>query len=178
VIMSEHRSNVEERSSRQGQRVLVAGIGNIFLGDDGFGTEVAQRLGARPQPDGVKVTDFGIRGLHLALELMEGYDLVVLVDAVRRGDPPGTVSVIEPDTSDLGGEASPDAHDMDPVTVLRLLDDMGGEIDQLLLVAGEVAETDEQIGLSVPMAAAVDEAVRVVENLVAEHVSTLTVKES
>ncbi len=159
-------------------RVLVAGIGNIFLGDDGFGTEVAQRLGARPQPDGVKVTDFGIRGLHLALELMEGYDLVVLVDAVRRGDPPGTVSVIEPDTSDLGGEASPDAHDMDPVTVLRLLADMGGEIDQLLLVAGEVAETDEQIGLSVPMAAAVDEAVRVVENLVAEHVSTLAGKES
>ncbi len=154
-------------------RVLVAGIGNIFLGDDGFGTEVAQRLRARPQPHDVKVTDFGIRGLHLALELMEGYDLVVLVDAVRRGDPPGTVSVIEPDTSDLGGEASPDAHDMDPVTVLRLLADMGGEIDQLLLVAGEVAETDERIGLSVPMAAAVDEAVRVVENLVAEHVSTL-----
>ncbi len=159
-------------------RVLVAGIGNIFLGDDGFGVEVAQRLASRPQPQDVKVTDFGIRGLHLALELMEGYDLVVLVDAVRRGDPPGTVSVIEPDTGDLGGEGSPDAHDMDPVTVLRLLADMGGEVERLLLVAGEVAETDEQIGLSEPMAAAVGEAVQVVEQLVAEHVSELAGRES
>jgi len=159
-------------------RVLVAGIGNIFLGDDGFGAEVAQRLASRPQPHGVKVADFGIRGLHLAFELLEGYDLVVLVDAVRRGDPPGTVSVIEPDTDDLGGDASPDAHDMDPVGVLRLLADMGGEVEQLLLVAGEVAETDERIGLSAPMAAAVDEAVQVVEDVVAAHVSALAGREN
>ena len=78
-------------------RVLVAGIGNIFLGDDGFGVEVASRLAARPLPDGVRVEDFGIRGVHLAYELLDGYDVLVLVDAVPIGEAPGTVAVIEPD---------------------------------------------------------------------------------
>ena len=77
--------------------MLVAGIGNIFLGDDGFGVEVAQRLADRPMPEGVQVADFGIRGVHLAYELLDGYDALVLVDAVPMGEPPGTVAVIEPE---------------------------------------------------------------------------------
>ena len=78
-------------------RVLVAGIGNIFLGDDGFGVEVADRLAGRTLPDGVQVADFGIRGVHLAYELLDGYDALVLVDAVPMGEPPGTVAIIEPE---------------------------------------------------------------------------------
>ena len=78
-------------------RVLVAGIGNIFFGDDAFGVEVAQRLAGRPMPEGVKVVDFGIRGVHLAYELLDGYDALVLVDALPMGEPPGTVAVIEPE---------------------------------------------------------------------------------
>ena len=77
--------------------VLVAGIGNIFLADDGFGVEVAQRLRRPALPDGVRVEDFGIRGVHLAYELLDGYDALVLVDAVPMGEPPGTVAVIEPE---------------------------------------------------------------------------------
>src|SRR6516225_7125141 len=83
-------------------RILVAGIGNIFLGDDAFGVEVARRLAARPQPDGVRVADFGIRGIDLTYALLDGYETVILVDATPRGGQPGTLYVIEPD---VGGPA-------------------------------------------------------------------------
>ncbi|MGH9095362.1 MAG: hydrogenase maturation protease, partial [Acidimicrobiales bacterium] len=102
-------------------RVLVAGVGNIFFGDDGFGVEVARRLDPASAPAGVKVADFGIRGVHLAYELLEGYDILILIDAVSRGDPPGTVSVIEhaaEDNMEGGTLAAMDAHGMDPGAVM------------------------------------------------------------
>ncbi len=105
-------------------KILVAGIGNIFLGDDGFGVEVANRLRRPTLPDGVRVEDFGIRGVHLAYELLDGYDALVLIDAVPMGEPPGTVAIIEPDpvgeVGDVGELATPamDAHSMNPAVVL------------------------------------------------------------
>ena len=149
--------------------ILVAGIGNIFLGDDGFGTEVARRLlaGAAGDP-AVKVVDFGIRGLHLTYELLEGYDVLILVDSLERGDPPGTITVLEVDpVSDGGG--IPDAHDMNPQNVLDLLADFGGHVGRVLVVGCEVANVDEGIGLSPPVAAAVEEAIRVVQELIEEE---------
>ncbi len=154
-------------------RVLIAGIGNIFLSDDGFGVEVAQRLLAEPFPDGVRVVDFGIRGLHLAYELGDGYDAAILIDAAPRGGQPGTIYVIEPDLSamqpDTGAE-SPllDAHGMEPVAVLSLLKTLGGKIDRVLIIGCEPETSEDGIGLSEPVSRAVDEAVGVVRNLVAQ----------
>ena len=158
--------------------ILVAGVGNIFLGDDAFGVEVANRLMGRHFPPHVKVADFGIRGLHLAYDMMDnGYGLVILVDTVSQGDEPGTITVMEIDpTSD--GEQPPDAHDMDPANVLALLADLGGQIDRLLLVGCEPAVLDEGIGLSDRLEAVVDEAVRVVEELIVEETSAYAGKES
>ena len=156
--------------------VLVAGVGNIFLGDDGFGVEVVTRMRARPVPDGVKVADFGIRGVHLAYELLEGYDLVILVDAIGLKEKPGTITVLEPQLG-TEGEVLPDAHALDPVAVMGLLTDLGGSIGRMLVVGCEPAEINEQMGLSEPVVAAVDEAIRVVDELVQEHLSTYVGKE-
>jgi len=157
-------------------RILVAGVGNIFLGDDGFGVEVVTRMGSRPVPDGVKVADFGIRGVHLAYELLDGYDLVILVDTVDLREPPGTVTVMEPDPDSEGG-VLPDAHDLDPVAVMGLLTDLGGRVGRMLVVGCQPAEMGEQMGLSPPVAAAVDDAIGAVEDLVREHMSTYVGKE-
>lgn len=152
-------------------RVLVAGIGNIFLGDDGFGVEVARRLAHEPFPEGVRVADFGIRGLHLAYELLDGYDTAILIDAAPRGGAPGTVYVIEPelagDETHAGGSLL-DAHGMEPVAVLGLLATLGGSVGRVLVVGCEPATIEEGIGLSEPVARVVAEAVRVVRELVAE----------
>ena len=153
-------------------RVLVAGVGNIFLGDDGFGSAVAQQLGGEPLAAGVKVADFGIRGVHLAYELLDGYDALVLVDAVSRGDPPGTLSVIDASGAapgDGGGDgvlAAMDAHGMDPGAVLAMVGDLGGEVAQVLVVACEAASVAEGIGLSEPVTAAVPAAVQAVKELI------------
>jgi len=152
-------------------KTLVAGIGNIFNGDDGFGSEVAQRLVRRPMPEGVHVEDYGIRGVHLAYELLEGYDLVVLVDALPRGESPGTLSVVEP-TVDLDDVPPLDSHQMDPRAVLGMVAELGGEIGRLLLVGCEPADVGEGIGLSPPVAAAVDEATRLVEALLTDELVT------
>ena len=153
------------------RRVLVAGVGNIFLGDDGFGCEVARRLvnlGPGAFPEGVKVEDFGIRGLHLAYEILDGYDLVILVDAMGQGDAPGTVTVLEVDTASEGG-GIPDAHDMNPQNVLDLLTDLGGKLDRLLIVGCEPYSLDENLGLSAALEGAVESAVRVVQELIAQE---------
>jgi hydrogenase maturation protease len=142
-------------------RVLVAGIGNIFLSDDGFGVEVANRLAGLPVPEGVKVADFGIRGVHLAYELLDGYDAVILVDALPTGDPPGTVCVFEPETDD-DRPGVLDAHGLDPAAVLSMLSKLGGQVGRTLVVGCQPATLDEGIGLSEPVAAAVDEAVHAV----------------
>jgi hydrogenase maturation protease len=157
-------------------RVFVVGVGNIFLGDDGFGVEVAARMKRRPIPAGVRVDDFGIRGVHLAYELLEGYDLVILVDTLDLGEKPGTVSVLEPDLDDVG-EVMPDAHDLDPASVMGLLSDLGGSVGRMLVVGCQPADLQEHMGLSAPVAAAVDGAIRVVDELVQEHMSTYVGKE-
>ncbi|MDQ6783881.1 MAG: hydrogenase maturation protease [Actinomycetota bacterium] len=154
--------------------VLVAGIGNIFLGDDGFGVEVANRLKARPSREGVRVVEYGIRGLHLAYELLDGYDTLVLIDAVSIGEPPGTVAVVEPDRSATAAPAL-DAHSMNPEAVLGMLDTLGGQVRRVLVVGCQPAVISETMGLSSPVANAVEEAVGVVEGLLEEfHATTRT----
>jgi hydrogenase maturation protease len=155
-------------------RILVAGIGNIFLGDDAFGVEVVQRLALGELPDEVRVVDFGIRGLDLTYALLDGYEAVILVDAAPRGGRPGTVYVLEPEMGTpeaQGGEVLLDTHNLDPVIVLRLATAMGGRVERLLLVGCEPAplhETEEmQMGMSDAVRAAVDEAVPLIEALVA-----------
>jgi hydrogenase maturation protease len=157
-------------------KVLVAGVGNVFLGDDGFGVEVARRLADERLPAWVRVGDFGIRGVHLAYELLEGYEKAILVDASPRGEPPGTVYVIEPD---LDGQPDPavaagpgvlvDAHGMEPDAVFSLLKALGGDVPKLLVVGCEPAEVSERMGLSPAVAGAVDQAVAVVRELIDEH---------
>jgi hydrogenase maturation protease len=152
-------------------RILVAGVGNIFLGDDAFGVEVAQRLARRAWPDGVRVADFGIRGLDLAYTLLDGYEAVIIVDAAPRGGPPGTLYVIEAAAEPAGAEAAGlvEMHGMDPVKVLRLAAAMGAKVDRLLVVGCEPATPGEaeEMAMSGPVRAAVDEAVGLVESLVA-----------
>ena len=130
------------------KRVLVAGVGNIFLGDDAFGVEVARRLRTATLPAGVRVEDFGIRSLHLAYELLDGgYDLTVLVDASPRGGAPGTVYLIEPDL-DRVDAASADAHAMNPDTIFASLRALGGKPGRVLVVGCEPASVEEGMGLS------------------------------
>jgi hydrogenase maturation protease len=149
--------------------VLVAGVGNIFLGDDGFGVEVARRLAAVPLPRGVRVADFGIRGVHLAFELLDGVRTLVLVDALARGEEPGTVWVLERDAVRTpSAPAAADAHGLDPDTVLATLAGLGGRVDRVLVVGCEPACIEERIGLSEPVARAVDTAVDAVRRLLAE----------
>jgi hydrogenase maturation protease len=157
--------------------VLVAGVGNVFLGDDGFGVEVATRLLDTPMPDGVKVADFGIRGVHLAYELLDGYDALVLIDAVPRGDAPGTLYVIEPDLdaiepAGVGGGPVMDAHGMAPDAVLALLAALGGRLGRVWVLGCEPADVSERMGLSEPVAGAVEEAVRLARRLAEEAVTT------
>jgi hydrogenase maturation protease len=159
------------------RRILVAGIGNTFLGDDGFGVEVANRLAGRALPDGVRAADFGIRGVHLAYELLDGYDALVLVDAVPMGEPPGTVAIIEPEleprrgdgeAADDGPAPALDAHSMNPAVVLGMLSSLGGRVDRVVVVGCQPSVIEEGIGLSSPVAAAVDRAVDAVLEALAE----------
>ncbi|MFJ7265423.1 hydrogenase maturation protease [Streptomyces sp. NPDC099050] len=158
-------------------RTLVAGIGNVFLGDDGFGVETLRALSAHPLPPGVEAVDFGVRGVHLAYQLLEGYDTVVLVDATARGGAPGTLYLIEvgeEDTAAPPGGAALDGHDMSPATVLALLDTLcagtGAEAPRRVLVLGcEPACVEEGIGLSGPVADSVPRAVRTLLDLLARE---------
>jgi hydrogenase maturation protease len=149
-------------------RTLVAGIGNIFLGDDGFGVEVAQRLAREALPACSRVADFGIRTLHLAYELLDGgYDTTILVDAAARGGAPGTVYLIEPEV-DLGAPSSPaDGHSITPEALLAAVKALGGTPGRMLIVGCEPASLEEGIGLSAPVAGAVDEAAQLVRELLA-----------
>jgi hydrogenase maturation protease len=146
-------------------RVLVAGVGNIFLGDDGFGVEVARRLAAVTLPPGVVAEDFGIRGVHLAYQLLEGYDVLILIDAVSRGGAPGTLYVIEPDVDAVPPRSPADAHDLHPEAVLGMVKQLGGTIGCVRIVGCDVAELDERIGLSDAVERAVPEAMRLVRQL-------------
>jgi hydrogenase maturation protease len=159
-------------------RILVAGIGNVFLGDDGFGVAVARRLARRELPAGVEVADFGIRGMDLAYALQADYDAVVFVDTAPRGEQPGTISVIDPELNE--DEVVIDTHGMDPVRVLGLARALGRVPSRVVVVACEPerivhGEHDEDLvgELSLPVRAAVDEAVPVVESLVTELTAEL-----
>jgi len=166
------------------RRVLVAGIGNVFSSDDGFGVEVVQHLLRRTWPEGVSVQDVGIRGVHLAYQLLDGYDLLVLVDAVASGDPPGTLTVFEP-ILEPTPEASPenaglglamrgaaaaqslDSHGMEPAVVLSLARRLGAPLGRVVVVGCVPLTVDDGLGLSEPVAAAVPLAVAAVADLVA-----------
>jgi hydrogenase maturation protease len=159
-------------------RILVACIGNIFLGDDAFGSEVARLLLLKPWPTCVRVEDFGIRGFDLAFALMGGYDAVILVDAAPRGDLPGTLYTIEPDLSELDrpapGATAIDPHAMNPLSVLRAAKTMGAEFRKVLLIGCEPSPENMDpdgpgyIGLSDPVRSVLDEAVNLVERVVAQ----------
>jgi len=153
--------------------ILVAGIGNIFLGDDGFGCEVVKRLQERTLPATVRVVDFGIRGFDLAYALLDGYDVTILVDATPRGDEPGTLYTIEPEVDEIESIDSQGAmvetHGMNPMKVLSMVKSMGGQLNKILLVGCEPATfgpEEGKMGLSAPVESAVEPAAAVVESLV------------
>jgi hydrogenase maturation protease len=159
-----------EPAASAGVRILVAGIGNVFLGDDGFGVALADRLARRELPAGVEVVDFGIRGMDLAYALLDGYEAALLLDATPRGEAPGSLYVIEPEPHQ--GGAAVDAHGMDPVKVLALARSLGdGPLPRILVVGCEPLtrmsgeEEDLVAELSEPVRAALDDAVRLVESL-------------
>ncbi|AKS36655.1 hydrogenase maturation protease [Mycolicibacterium goodii] len=149
--------------------VLVAGIGNIFLGDDGFGPEVLRHVPADLAGSGVRLCDYGIRGLHLAYDLLDGWDRLVLVDALPCRDGPGTLHVFEADPM----QTTPglDAHAMDPAAVFATVHALGGTMPPTVVVGCEVADVAEGIGLSDAVAAAVPLAVRAVTEAVAQAVT-------
>ncbi len=148
-------------------RILVAGIGNIFLGDDGFGSEVI-RNAAIPQDDsGVRVIDYGIRGMHLAYDLLEGWDTLVLVDAVPSRGNPGTVHVFQAEHDSPPDAPGLDAHGMDPAAVFASLRALGGDPPYTVVVGCEAGSVEEGIGLTEPVAKAVPRAARAVEDIVA-----------
>lgn len=168
-------SEEEAREHQPAQKpsILVAGIGNIFLGDDAFGVEVVRRMAGLKLPDNVRVADFGIRGFDLAYALQDGYETTILVDACPHGQAPGTIYVIEPDLKALDDPEAPqatvEAHSMNPMNVLRMAKAMNIEVKNILLVGCEpetLGGEEGQMGLSAAVDAAVDEAVRLVESLV------------
>lgn len=156
-------------------RILIAGIGNIFMGDDAFGSEVARQLMQRALPSEVRVVDFGIRGLDLVYALLDNYEVTIFIDATPRGEAPGTLYTIEPDLSELDNLNAPDAmiepHGMNPLKVLGMVKAMGGEFKRILLIGCEpepLGADEERMGLSEPVQAAVAEAIRLIESLVAK----------
>jgi hydrogenase maturation protease len=159
--------------------ILVAGIGNIFLGDDGFGSEVARRLMQRRAAPRLRVADFGIRGLDLAFALTDGYDTTIIVDAMPRGGEPGTIYVVEADISTIDdGPVALEAHGMDPIRVLALARSMGAKLKNILIVGCEPETFSSpdggQLGLSPTVARAVERAIDVIEALVTKHKHTKT----
>jgi hydrogenase maturation protease len=173
---------LEDEGTAAGQaRILVAGIGNVFLADDGFGVALARRLAGTKLGEGVEVVDFGIRGMDLAYALQTGYDAVVFLDAARRGEQPGTISVIEPELEE--GEVAIDTHGMDPLRVLAFARTLGHAPSRVYVVACEPAvvvhgEHDEDLvgELSATAQAAVERAVPVVKTLVADLITEVVIR--
>lgn len=160
-------------------RILIAGVGNIFLGDDAFGVEVLREMATRSIAPEVRLVDFGIRGLDLTYALLEGYDAAIVVDATCRGQAPGTLYVIEPEPSDPAACAELsqndlliETHGMHPAKVLRLVAAMGGMLGKVLVVGCEPMpfdpEQDMDMSLSPPVRAAIPEAIKLIESLVAK----------
>ena len=156
-------------------RILVAGIGNIFLGDDGFGSEVLRHV--YPLHPGVRLVDYGIRGMHLAYDLLDEWEALVLVDALPCRDAPGTVHSFEANHEALSATTGLDAHAMDPATVFASLNALGGQAPYTVVVGCEVADVADRMGLSDVVAAAVPAAVRAVEDVVADLLNHTPVRE-
>lgn len=154
-------------AGRCASQVLVAGIGNIFLGDDGFGPEVLRRLSPGLAGPRVQLVDYGIRGMHLAYDLLDGCSALVLVDAIPDRGAPGTVHVFEIDHEHRPGAVGLDAHAMDPAAVFASLQALGGTPPYTVVVGCEVSNVADGIGLSGPVRAAVAPAVQAVENMLA-----------
>ena len=157
-------------------KILVAGVGNIFMGDDAFGSEVARRLMDERLPAEVQVTDFGIRSYDLAYALMDGYDVTILIDATSQKQPPGTVYLIHPDLSQLDqlDGMTADAHSMNPVNVLRMLRTLGSSPGELYLIGCEPAILDVEdgrMGLSEVVEAAIPQAIELIKSLVNDLLS-------
>ena len=148
-------------------RILVAGIGNIFLGDDGFGPEVIRHAPQRLAGPRIELVDYGIRGMHLAYDLLDGCEALVLIDAIPSRGAPGTVHVLEADHDSLTAAAGLDAHAMDPGAVFASLNALGGSPPYTVVIGCEAANVDEGIGLSPEVAAALPEAVRALEDVIA-----------
>lgn len=158
-------SNARNQGPEPGpRRVLVAGVGNIFFADDGFGSQVARILLEGDLVEGVRVVDYGIRGTHLAYDLLDGWESLVLIDTVPPQGFPGRVSVIEVDVEKLSSTHF-DPHGMDPRSVLSTLSSLGGSLPPTYVVGCEPEVLDETMGLSIPVASAVSVAVGVVEHL-------------
>ncbi len=166
-----------------GGRVLVAGVGNVFLGDDGFGVEVVRRLRHTTLPGVVDVVDYGIRGVHLAYDLLNGdHQSLVLVDSLPLNETAGTLAVLDVDMTDPGWTLRPaevletpaaDGHGLDPESVLRLLHSLGGRVERVLVIGCQPAVLDEGMQLSAPVRAALDEAVRTVARVAGEEAARL-----
>jgi hydrogenase maturation protease len=153
-------------------RILVAGIGNIFLGDDGFGVAVVERLRRDSLGPEVDVADFGIRGIHLAYELADGkYATAVLVDAVARGGAPGTLYTIEAEPDDEVGADLPDAHNLTPALVIAWIRRLGASC-RVLVVGCEPATLEETMTLSPAVAASIEGAAQMIRDIVAHHAET------
>jgi hydrogenase maturation protease len=142
-------------------------VGNLFLSDDGFGSEVARRLTSTALPDGVKVVDYGIRGMHLAYDLLDGYDTLIVLDALPGEGSPGDLSVLKVGPDDLG-DGELDAHGMAPVAVLANLDKLGGTLPPTYVIGCQPATTEEGMGLTPAVSAAVDRAAGLVLELLVE----------
>ena len=150
--------------------VLVAGIGNVFFGDDAFGVEVACKLQSTKLPNDIRVMDVGIRGVHLAFELLEPLDLLVLVDCAARGGEPGTLYLIDPEVDDWPGEGAPaDAHVMDPRAVLAAVKEMGGTVPLTRIVGCEPADVTEGMFLTEPVRQAIQPAIEMIQRLVSKE---------
>jgi hydrogenase maturation protease len=164
------------------KRVLVAGIGNIFFGDDAFGCEVAAELAKRALPDSVTVRDFGIRSYDLAYAMMDDYDVIILIDASPRGDVPGTLYLIEPEIGknklDEGAAEIVNAHSMSPVRALQMVRSLGSQPKKLYVVGcepGVLESEDGHIGLSERVSAAVEPAMNMIQKLIDDFSQTETV---
>jgi hydrogenase maturation protease len=149
-------------------RILVAGIGNIFLGDDGFGPEVMRHVVEQPHADDVHLIDYGIRGMHLAYDLLEEWRALVLVDALPDRGAPGTLHVFEADHETLSPTAGLEVHSMDPAAVFATLTALGGTAPRTIVVGCEVKNVDECMGLSEPVAAAVPAAVAAINDVLVD----------
>jgi hydrogenase maturation protease len=148
-------------------RILVAGIGNIFLGDDGFGSEVVRHVPVQQDDSGLRVVDYGIRGMHLAYDLLDDWDALVIVDTVPDRGNPGALHVFEADHESQSATAALDAHSMDPAAVFNSLKALGGKPPYTVVIGCEAGSIDEGIGLTDAVAGAVPRAIRAVEEVVA-----------